>query len=174
MSKLARRAALLAVGLALVSFAVPWWATRLAGPGYDVPGDQVMVWRPVADLVHAWAVWTSLGLALAAVALMGLRIAGRSWWHEPNAWRRDFVGAGILLLGSAALVAFWPMPIQDSTGAVRSVPFWGSLELDAATGDRLRTMPVLGWWLDLAAAAAAFVAGRALSRADSSGSPPKA
>jgi len=139
-----------AIGLAvtawlfiLTSLWLPWWLVRYsdsAGNRYDQLG--VWLWRPLAEVTTSWGPWLT-GMLAALVALwLFVRVAARSWYHEPAIWARDLwllaVGAG------AALASALLWPDTDNFKA-----FWGGTTYSNATTGTWFTetvLPGLGWW----------------------------
>jgi hypothetical protein len=133
-----------------------WWTTSYKSTGGTTyPGERVSVFTAQQDVVHASWVWASLACTGVAIILLGLRLAARSWYHEPATWRRDMIVAGVLLVASAALVSQWPVDI----------PFWGSHTFAAEnTTIAQETVgagaPGLGWYTAILSGLLALAASR--------------
>lgn len=127
----------------LTSLWLPWWLVRYSdnlGNRYDAIG--VWLWRPTEEVTTAWGPWVT-GMIVAVLGVwLFVRVAGRSWHHEPTVWRRDLgVLAGV---AGAALAStlLWPDPDNFTS-------FWGGTTYTNTTTGTSFTetvLPGLGWW----------------------------
>lgn len=127
----------------LTSVWLPWWVVRYtdsAGNPYDTGG--VLLWRPVDEFTTAWGAWlTGMLVAVLAVWLF-VRIAAKSWEHEPRMWRRDLWATAGLASASLISTMFWPDPDNFKS-------FWGGVTYRNETTGTWFTqtvIPGLGWW----------------------------
>ena len=146
-----RVAAFAAFVLALTALWLPWWQASWTA-GATTVRDPIHPFRPDPQLTTVWGPWASGLLAGGAAVLLFVRLAASSHLHEPRSWRRDLVVAAALLVAAAALCLLWPS----------GVPAWWGGRTYATNGTAptiVETeMPVLGWYVALAAAALAGVA----------------
>ena len=146
--------------LLATSLWLAWWRITFHDPlGNRTDRIDQSPWNHDGVYVVAAATWVTIGLVVAALALLFVRIAGRSWLYEPAAWRRDVaLAAGC---GGAALASAWWWPAGDPVAP----RFWGGVtfELNGTAGDfAVQAGPGLGWWT---AALAVACLGIALWRA---------
>ncbi len=146
-----RALAIVAFLLAVTSLWLAWWRVTWSTGGAALR-DDVRLFRPEEPLTTPWGPWATGLLALAALALLFVRIAARSERHEPPSWRRDLSVAGGLLLAAVGSCLLWPADVPA---------FWGGRTYAAqnVTTEVTETaMPGLGWWLALLAAALLLLA----------------
>jgi len=137
--------------LAVTSLLLPWWGATWTASGTTVR-DPIAPFRPDPQLTTTWGPWASGILAGLAALVLFVRLAGQSHRHEPPAWRRDLVVSAILLAAAAALCLLWPSGVPA---------FWGGRTY-ASNGTAPTIveveMPLLGWFVALAAALLAGLA----------------
>lgn len=140
--------ALVAWFLLATSLWLSWWRIRFQDP-FGTVIDQVDVrhFQDGAPFAHTGAVVGTTVLVALALLVLFIRLAGRSWLHEPPQWRRDLaVTAGLVLLALASCW-FWP------TGEAVAPRFWGGVVFAAngTGGFEVRAGPGLGWWTGVVA-----------------------
>lgn len=122
------------------AFVLPWWTVTntLAG----VSTSQAVRFGD-ADVAWPAATWVTAALLFAALPILFVRLAARSWIHEVDKWRRD-LGIAAASAG-AALASSWAWP--------REGLFWGSRTYPMEGGDALQVAqaPGAGWWLAVCA-----------------------
>lgn len=142
---------LVAVALmCLVSaFWLPWWVVRYAdasGAVYETIAPRLFASAPPYSTTVAPNV-TGVLVAVVAIALF-VRLAGRSWYHEPAAWLRTLIGGAVALLLCLIGSVFWPAEVPT---------FWGKHTYELTESGDVFTetaLPGLAWWLVLVAIAA--------------------
>jgi hypothetical protein len=138
--------------LTATALLLPWW--RLA---YEADGvgsvEDFRTFRPREPATTTWGPWLTGVLAAAAAGLLFVRLAADSHEHEPASWRRDLVVACALLAAALLSCLLWPADVPW---------FWGGRTYhDPAIEGPPTTetaMPGLGWWVAVAALAAAALA----------------
>lgn len=143
---LSRRLAIPAFLLGVTSLLLPWWRVAWSSGGAAIR-DDVRAFRPEEPLTNAWGPWATGALVVVALALLFVRIAGRSDKHEPASWRRDLgLAAGLVAAALASCLA-WPAGVPA---------FWGGrtyMAENVTTEVTETAMPGLGWWVAALAAA---------------------
>lgn len=137
---LSRRLAILGFLLTVTSLLLAWWRVTWSTGGAALR-DDVRVFRPEEPLTTAWGPWLTGALAVAALLLLFVRIAGRSDRHEPPAWRRDLAVAAGLVAATLLSCLLWPADVPA---------FWGgrTYTVENVTTQVTETaMPGLGWWV---------------------------
>lgn len=140
-------------GLTFVAFLLlitaawlPWWVVTWkdeAGQVYD--RVSVGLFQDGGAAAHQAATMVTGVLLLGTIVLLFVRLAARSWVHEPTSWRRDITIALFLQAAALASALFWPQGVPS---------FWGgrTFGLEDAEGTFTETaLPGLGWWLALLA-----------------------
>ena len=137
----ARPLAVVALLLLMTSFWLPWWVVQYESDTLPSSQEEFFLFRPDDDYT-TWAPIVTGIITVAAGGLMFVRVAGRSWEHEPHAWRRDLGVAGVVLGMAFLTTLWWP----------KAVPyFWGARAFhlqDASFTEE--ALPGLGWWCALA------------------------
>ena len=141
-----RTLALLASLAGLVALALTWWEPSSTGPGYSFSAGHVGL--AGSGLVRATYVWATVACLVGALSLLALRLAARSWFHEPRVWRRDMLAVAALFAVAGALAFAWPI----------DAPFWGTRVLNETTGEALQGRPGSGWFAALGAGLLAMLA----------------
>lgn len=145
-----RPLAIVALLAAVTSFWLPWWRLTYADTQpYSVTDAGLF---RASEATTAWGPTASGVLMAAACGLLFLRLAARSWFHEPPVWRRDLAIAAGLAAAGVLLAIAWPEAVPH---------FWGGRTFeDEAAGARFTetAMPVLGWWCGVVAALSAAAA----------------
>ncbi len=151
-----------ALFLFITSIWLAWWTVRWEdATGFRYEEVGVRLFGSGHEVAHNQApIVTGVLVALGTLILF-IRVAAKSWHHEPHLWRRDLWAA--FGFGAAALVSvlWWPAEVPA---------FWGgrTYELVNDTSQHFTetALPGLGWWVALLAtgltAAAAVLAGRRL------------
>lgn len=142
--------AIAALLLLLTSVWLPWWLVRFQDAfGGTVDEAATSLWRP-GQFSHAWGPWVSGFLIAVAALVLFVRVAGKSWLHEPREWRRD-IGVAALATGAALVLAgTWPKTAEAVIGG-----FWSNVDFTVnGTKDSfvVATLPGLGWWSAVLAA----------------------
>lgn len=151
--------------LLVTSLWLPWWVVTYrddAGRSYDA--IKVHLFEDAAPAVFPVATIVTGVVVAATVVLLFVRLAARSWYHEPKSWRRDLLVSAWLTAAALASGLFWPDQVPH---------FWGgrTFQLADAPGSFTETaLPGLGWWCGLVAllalvAARVIAVRRALARA---------
>ncbi len=140
-----RNLAFAALLLVITTFWLPFWVVRLQDEG-GVTTSAFKLFAPFAPVTTSWApVASGVLLVLVGLALV-VRLAARSWYHEPAAWRATLAGSAVASLLSVLLLLAWPNSVPSA---------WGRRSLQDADGTVIATettMPGLAWYLALVAA----------------------
>ncbi len=132
--------AVAALFLLLTAFWMPWWAITVEQDGETLDARGIGVFRdPGAVGHHVRTIGTGVLAAVAAGALF-VRVAARSWVHEPSSWRRDLALAALITGVALVSATMWPTDVPR---------FWHAYTVEG--GQQVRALPGLGWWLALAA-----------------------
>ncbi len=149
-----------ALFLFITSLWLPWWLVRWTdASGFRYDQTAVRLFGSGQAVAHGEGPWVTGSLLVLATIVLFIRVAAKSWYHEPGAWRRDLWAA--FGFGAAALASTlaWPSGVPH---------FWGgqryALANDTAQSFTETALPGLGWWVavlaTLVAGAAAWTAGR--------------
>jgi len=149
-----RTAAAAAFLLLVLTLALAWWtATDTVGglpttstygvwPRAGTQGLSIPV--PGATFVLPSSVAVALPI-IATLLILFVRVAARSWVHEPRSWRRDLWIALALVAASLALALAWP-PVGTLGTRTYAMPDGGGTLTE-------QVAPGAGWWTALAALA---------------------
>ena len=126
----------------LVAIFLPWWSN--SNEAFFMADAHFGLWdHPENDLdVQRRGIWLTDAFALLPIPFLFVRLAARSFVHEPPKWRRDVAIAAVLMLLALASTALWPV----------GLPFWGSAQFPASAGipaQELSARPGFGWFLGL-------------------------
>jgi hypothetical protein len=144
------------VGTTLLAIPFSWWRVTYTVEnleGADVADTRL--WSGAEPMAHPWATILTGCLLAAAMLLLFVRLAARSFRLEPAAWRRDVAVATLLLVATLASTLLWPADVPT---------FWGgrtyTIDDPGWTGGAVTevAMPVWGWWFAVVATACAAVA----------------
>lgn len=147
-----RNLAFAALLLVATSFWLPWWVVRLED-GAGTTTSAFRLFRPYDPVTTAWAPHVAGALLVVVALALFVRLAGRSWYHEPAAWLRSLQGATVALGAALVSLVFWPASIPHAFGR-RTLRDNQTMEVVATE----TALPGLGWWLTLAAAVCLGVA----------------
>lgn len=146
-----RNLAFAALLLLLTAFWLPFWVVRL-DDGAGVTTSSFPVFRPFEPVTTTWAPHLTGAVLVITGLVLFVRLAGRSWYHEPAVWVRSlWAGVGSLVV-AAATVMFWPASIPLAIGR-RTLRDDEGMVVATETA-----MPGLAWWLVIAAAVCLGVA----------------
>lgn len=136
--------ALVAWLLAATSLWLPWWRIRFRDlAGNVIDEAHLRHFQDGAPFAETGAIVLTGILVGIALLVLFIRLAARSWLHEPGQWLRDLVVVTSLLI--AALLSTWGWPAGESVAP----SFWGGVEFTHnQTGDSfsVQATPGLGWW----------------------------
>jgi hypothetical protein len=131
--------------LQITALLLPWWMATNRTYGFSVTYG---LWSDAGqgEDVHGGYLRLTAVLAILALPLLFVRVAGRSIFHEPRRFRRDVLAAGILML--LALASAWLWPVE--------LPFWGGYAYPGGNGTEAQHLfgsPAAGWWTSAVAVA---------------------
>lgn len=146
-----RNLAFAALLLLLTAFWLPFWVIRL-DDGAGVTTSAFRMFQPYDPVTTSWAPHLTGAVLVITGLVLFVRLAGRSWYHEPAVWIGSlWAGMGALIV-AAATVMFWPASIPLAIGR-RTLRDEGGAVVATETA-----MPGLAWWLVVGAAACLAVA----------------
>lgn len=138
----------------VTSLWLPWWRITLTVEGAE--GGLVTdthLWNGSAPEANGWATIVTGILVVAALLVLFVRLAARSFRMEPPAWRRDLTAVVFILVLALASTLLWPAEFPSFWGGRTTVYEDGSFPPTTETA-----MPALGWWMAVLAGACAAVA----------------
>ncbi len=149
-----------ALFLFITSIWLPWWVVRWTdASGFRYDQVAVRLFGAPHGVAHAEGPWVTGALVALATLILFIRVAAKSWFHEPAAWRRDLWAAFGFGVAALASTLAWPSEVPY---------FWGgrtyALVNDTAQSFTESALPGLGWWVALVAVLvvgpAAWLSGR--------------
>lgn len=125
----------------LTSLWLPWWGAEYeesTGYGYTFAAKPFGLGN-AAEGTEMVAIWVTTVLVLIAAGWLFVRIAGKSWLYEADAWQRDLLIVAGVLVAAMVATGFWPTDL----------PFWGGRSYENLTEGATAEAtfaPALGWW----------------------------